>query len=321
MSTNHKEIENVFEAALRQDVAEGAAAERTRQSYRQGLLVYLAWCDDVDLKPIEAAVQDLKEYRSFLAGRYSRATIRLRLVSLRLLYSAFKNLGIRQDNPAEGIKSPKDQAHRAVFIVEKGLSPTEAQRFVSVIPEGKTPCEALARAVISLLLFQGLRADEVCRLKLGDLDRETEDRIYLTGKGGVRRLVRLSAPTRAALKVWLAYRGRQDAGAALLGTLRPPSPLIAERPATMYVRQVERIVDHYLRAADLKKPGRCAHALRHTFGIIARLAGAEREALKVALGHSRGETTDIYIEAAAMWQDNPADLIQGLLDGKKKITP
>lgn len=60
-------------------------------------------------------------------------------------------------------------------------------------------------AVILLMLDTGLRASEVCRLRLRDLDLERR-RLYVIVKGGNEEVAVFSPYTAGALESWLAYR-------------------------------------------------------------------------------------------------------------------
>ena len=93
------------------------------------------------------------------------------------------------------------------------------------------------------------------------------------------------------------------------------APVGALRPdrRRLTVRTIERIVDRALSRADLKRPGRSAHSLRHTYAILCVLTGGDREALKEAMGHANIETTQIYIGVASRFQNNPAAGIEAAL--------
>ncbi|MDQ3814658.1 MAG: tyrosine-type recombinase/integrase, partial [Armatimonadota bacterium] len=74
-------------------------------------------------------------------------------------------------------------------------------------------------------------------------------------------------------------------------------------------RSLNAVVDRYLDATALKRMGVSCHALRHTFGTLSVAGGAKVEHVKDALGHSKLETTGIYVKAVERAKNNPSHCI------------
>ena len=70
--------------------------------------------------------------------------------------------------------------------------------------------------LIELLYGSGLRAAEVCGLRLGDLEQDGR-RLRIWGKGAKQRMVPVSEPGTEALATWLA------SGRPVLRDLAPPT--------------------------------------------------------------------------------------------------
>ena len=74
-------------------------------------------------------------------------------------------------------------------------------------------------------------------------------------------------------------------------------------------RSIQRIVDKYLHATDLKyTPGRTlfAHSLRHTAGTLALRTGSDLRQVQDLLGHADSRTTAIYAHVGDRSKNNPA---------------
>lgn len=289
------------ESYLSQVVADGAPSPKTLAAYREGLACFKAWCDGRD--PVTFGRQDIEGYRHALLAKYARSTVALRLSICKLFYRALVRSGVRPDNPADGVKAPKFATHPADRILSRSLSPQEAGRMVAAMPEADSRKTARDRAVIILMLSQGLRAAEVASLSEGDLDAVGLSWLRVKGKGAKERVAVLQAFERKALTDYLNLRGP---------SIGPDSPLFLSESGTMdhlTVRTIEAIADAALSRAGLKMHGRSAHCLRHTYAVLATLGGARPESLQMAMGHSSNKTTNHYALAAARWQQNPSECV------------
>lgn len=294
---------DAFERFLRLSVADGSASIRTVRAYREGLQAFLAFCAIQQQDPRVTTFDDVQAYRAFLVLRgYSRATIKLRLTAVRILYQALQRWGVRLDNPAAGVKAPKKARHDYTAIIGKALSVEETRRFLDVFPRSWTPQAVRDTTILRLMLYHGLRAEEVTTLHQDALDWDGYTYLKVRGKGDKERVIVLCHETRQDLLAW----ARVSPCAA--GPSSPPLFYRLDRAgyAPLSVRAIERITDHYLGMAGLKKPQRSAHALRHTHAMLATLAGVKPQALANELGHADTTTTDLYTMAAAQFQDNPA---------------
>lgn len=303
-----------FEDYLRLNVNDGAASPRTIKAYKEGLCGFLTWCRGAGAHPIAASRTDIQEYRTFLNARYKRSTARLKLLAVQLLFKALQAQGLRQDNPAAGIRAAKDRTTDEERVIEKALTMNEARAFMRVIPRGYTRRGARDRAMIFLMLLAGLRAEEVCLLTWGDIG---EERVRVFGKGKKKRSVHLTPTIAASLKSLRSFLlGRE------LDTTPVFAPMGVIRPdcSRLTVRTVERVVDRALVRCHLKRPGRSAHCLRHTFAMLCVLTGGDREALQAAMGHADQSTTAIYTNAASQFQNNPAAGLEAALNQENKST-
>ncbi len=149
------------------------------------------------------------------------------------------------------------------------------------------------RSIGALMLYAGLRVEEVCSLDPGDL--EISDRkgrvIVRDGKGGKHREIPLSKKARRALSAWLEWREKHHSEQVPLFFGKKMEAL-GQRAVQMYFQDVRRVLE----IEDLTP-----HALRHTF--VKRLVDARHPInwIQKLAGHSDIRTTFRYAQAG--WAD------------------
>jgi site-specific recombinase XerD len=142
-------------------------------------------------------------------------------------------------------------------------------------------------AVLMLLARLGLRAIEVSRLELSDLDWRAGE-VELDGKAHYRGRMPLPADVGEALVAYLRVRGASDRRVFL--TVRAPI-----RP--LEPSGVRSLVRHAYQRAGLEPVA--AHQLRHALASDLSRAGASLVAIGQVLRHKRLESTTIYALGAA----------------------
>lgn len=312
-------IWDTFREFVRLTVADGDASKSTVQTYAEGLKMFLGWCavEDMEVDPLKATVSDLQQYRFDLAKTHKKATIAIRLRAVRLLYDALQRYGKRQDNPAIGLRAPRERTTRDQKVIQRSLTLEETKKLIYQFPPMQVIGGARDRAILLLLLCQGLRISEVRNMLISDVDIKTFSTIKIRGKGGKERHICLCPLVREAMINWIHYVSiRADLLHYCPVFYRLESTSLLN-PKTLSTRTIERIADKYLKLAGLKRKGISAHSLRHTYAMLAVLAGAQRERIGASMGHANQSTTDIYIRAAATFQDNPADAVNNLIEGGK----
>jgi len=175
-------------------------------------------------------------------------------------------------------------AGRRLSGLPKGLDPDQVRRLLASC-DSRTPNGCRDLAVLTILVRLGLRADEVARLALDDIDWRAGE-IIVHGKANCTD--RLPLPT--------------DVGEAVVAYLRCGRPASA-RGRTVFVRikaphrslsssGVTQIVAAAARRAGLGQIH--AHRLRHTAATQMLRAGASLPEIGQLLRHRRALTTAIY---------------------------
>ena len=139
------------------------------------------------------------------------------------------------------------------------------------------------RAIILLLLDTGIRNEELCTIKLHDLDKRNQ-RIAIFGKGAKERQVPISARTHQAL--WRYLTLRPDA------TLNEPLFLMENRRLFNRHRLLDLLQTIGARAGVLEVT---AHRFRHTCAIEYLRNGGDPYTLQRLLGHSTLDMVKRYL--------------------------
>jgi site-specific recombinase XerD len=155
----------------------------------------VSWCAERGTEPAHATETDLLNYRQHLAQHYGRGTVAVKLAAVRRLYQAAVWRGFRADNPAAGLKAPKERTERA----EDGL-----RRLLSA-PMGSKTGAVRDRAMLAMMGRHGLRVSEVAGLTVDSLDLDAGT-VRVVGKGSKARTVYLTESSTTAIREWLDIR-------------------------------------------------------------------------------------------------------------------
>lgn len=141
------------------------------------------------------------------------------------------------------------------------------------------------RVLLGLLYGCGLRLGETRNLELSDIDRAGKRILIRQGKGMKDRYTLLPAPLLQDLEnYWRQYR---------MGKYIFESPLLQGRP--LHQRSLQVLVNQCMATAGFGSGLYTAHTLRHSFATHLLDAGQDIHTIKVLLGHSKIETTMVYL--------------------------
>jgi site-specific recombinase XerD len=153
-------------------------------------------------------------------------------------------------------------------------------------------------AILDVMLFAGLRRQEVAQLSLSDF-RQDEGRwvIHLTGKGGKVRKVGVHRELFASLSAWLEVYGHGlgDPVPAFC-SIRRGGHLQEHGVTSQSVSDMVARYGHKAGLSSLTGEGRLTpHDARRTFARRLLDCGATLPAIQRLLGHSSVETTILYV--------------------------
>src|SRR5215211_3266959 len=189
------------------------------------------------------------------------------------------------------------------------MSQDETRRLLAVATSLKV------RTLLSLGYGCGLRAGEVVRLKVKDIDRAQNIIRVEQSKGRKDRHVMLSPEMLALLRQWWKARPRRwDAGV-------PPEERLlfpGRKPGKpMTTRQLSRLFHETADAAGIKKSV-TLHALRHSFATHLLEDDTDIRIIQALLGHDKLDTTARYTRVATGLIASIESPLDRLLQPRKK---
>jgi len=158
------------------------------------------------------------------------------------------------------------------------------------------------RVLLGLLYGSGLRMNEARMLKITDIDSDRMQIHIRQGKGRKDRYVVLS---KLLLKGLRQYYSQYKPRVWLFNGKNSGEP--------MGTRTIQTTIDEAMERAGIRKNATC-HTLRHSFATHLLEQGADLFSIKEQLGHSRIETTLVYLHIARFTPrriKSPLDSIYG----------
>jgi integrase/recombinase XerC/integrase/recombinase XerD len=271
--------------AFDQDLRRRAVAAKTLHAYGIDAGQFADWASGRGLEPASVGVRELRRY---LAERsesgQAPSTIARKLAALRALLRVQIELGVRRENPADLLSSPKRPRR-----LPRVLKPDEVEKLLDRIPAA-TPLELRDRALFELAYASGLRAEELVSLDVDWLDFDSEA-VRVEGKGGKTRIVPVGEPALRALERYL------DRGRPALDVHGERALLLSKSGYRLSTSDVRRRLRLWARRAAPGAPALVdahPHALRHSFATHLLEGGADLRAIQELLGHATISTTQVY---------------------------
>ena len=233
--------------------------------------------------------------RSIVRGGAGTAARTVSLLGGILSYAI--ELGVIDQNPAHGIRKPKDN------INTRRLSEDEYRTLGEILRKIEEDGQyAVAAGMIRVLALTGCRRGEVINIRWSEVDADGSCLRLSDSKEGAS--VR---PVGLCVLEYLETVREEDADGYIFPGWADDTPFGA------FPRHWKKIFGE----TDLA--GITPHVLRHSFASIANDLGFTEATIAALVGHSRGTVTSRYIHtidtALVMAADNVAGYIQSLLDG------
>jgi integrase/recombinase XerD len=205
--------------------------------------------------------------------------------SLKRFFQFAVREGLRSDDPAAGLDSPK-----LPRSLPKSLSEAEVEALLES-PRLATAQGVRDRAMLEVLYASGLRVSELVGLKTvqANLDMGV---VRVLGKGSKERL----SPLGEEAIAWI-QRYQKEARPELLRGKRSEALFVTARGGPMTRQAFWKIVQRHARAAGIPR-AISPHTLRHAFATHLINHGADLRVVQLLLGHADISTTQIYTHVA-----------------------
>jgi site-specific recombinase XerD len=139
-------------------------------------------------------------------------------------------------------------------------------------------------AVVQLFYSSGIRLQECSNLKIKDIDSANMRIKVVQGKGRKDRFTLLSATALDTLRQY--FRKHRPVNYLFEGQTKGKQ---------MHCRSIQVQVEEAMKQAGLRDKGYNVHTLRHSFATHLLDTGTDLHTIKELLGHSKLETTMIYL--------------------------
>ncbi len=280
------EITSLYEEFVSYLDLERGYSPLTISAYRSDFRLFTRFLDDADLEASADAVdrQSIRQYIAWMRGEGLQPTsIARRLNSLRSFWKYLRDNSYVERDPFLRISFPKRQRKLPNY-----LSQRECAALLAATGQQRSAAQAFRdRAVLSVLVFTGLRRAELLDLRVSSVDLDRATLRVEEGKGGKSRVIPLNDQAIEAIEDWLELRPEVDHD--YLFTSRTSVPLGVKGLMGALKRAVKR--------AGLQGKDITLHTLRHTFACLMLQGGCDLFSLSQLLGHTRLDTTAIYLHA------------------------
>ncbi len=262
--------------------SERGLAENSLHAYRRDLENLCDFLGKRNRTLASAQVVDFREYlHDQSRGGKSTRTVARRLAAIRvMLRFSPQNQKRKSTKILEQLDRPKPEQS-----LPKILSRAQVNQLIAA-PNPKSPLYLRDVAILELLYASGLRASELCGVKLRDLNVSVGV-VRVLGKGAKERIVPVGRSAIAAIERYLAecrpkLARNQDEHLFLSRTGRPMERI-----------GLWMLVEKYGRRSGILREV-SPHTLRHCFATHLIGGGADLRVVQELLGHSDISTTQIY---------------------------
>jgi len=256
------------------------ASDATLRQYSRGASELI---DELGADAASWTAQSVRDFLLRRAARCGLATTQHLITSLRAFLRYVSFAGESRDELALAIPAV---ASWRLSRLPRCLSDDELSRLIAAC-DGTTRGRLRDRAIVLLLSRLGLRAGDVARLRLGDIDWRNGI-LRVTGKGRYEVGLPLPQDVGDAL---LAYLARRPAGGdsdhVFLRSRAPFTPFA-------HGDGVSSVVKHALQRAGVKSPAKGAHLLRHTAATQMLRSGVPLDRIGLVLRHRSLDMSAYY---------------------------
>jgi integrase/recombinase XerD len=242
---------------------------RTVRNYTAEMRYIFSFYNDKDPSKIDQ--DDIIKYINFIKRQFGSGYDKCRMVAQSCSFF-YKNI-LRVDYVVPSAFYPRQE-----FKLPNILTQKEVSHLLESTINFKHKC------MLSMFYGTGLRMDEMCHLKINCIDSENAQLKGEKGKGNKERYTLLPKHLLEDLRTYY----RKDRPKAFLFEGRKSG-----HPMSNGAMQVA--VKNAMVNAGFPKGRYSAHSLRHSFATHLLDAGVDLHSIKELLGHSKIETTMIYL--------------------------
>jgi integrase/recombinase XerD len=284
---------------------------KTRRFYKSDVAEFILFTGLLEQSALRTVARaHVIAWRKNLESRsLTPASIRRKLSALSSLFDYLCERNAVAGNPVDGVKRPMANGNEGST---PALGDAQARRLLEA-PAPDTLKGVRDRAILATLLYHGIRREELCLLKLRDMQsRQGVMHFRVMGKRSKIRFVPVHPMAQRLIGDYLAAL-KQNAGLAELDVEGPLFRPVANNRTGTLDRHLEpgsvrrNIVVKYGRATgvDAEVIGLCVHSMRATAATNALSNEADIAKVQEWLGHANVSTTRLYDRRKTKPEDSP----------------
>ncbi len=284
---------------------------KTRRAYKVDVAEFIAYTGLMDHNALRTVARaHVIAWRKDMEARSLAPTsIRRKLSALSSLFDYLCERNAVLGNPVDGVKRPASNNNEGST---PALGDAQVRRLLEA-PAPDTLKGVRDRAILATLLYHGIRREELCRLRLRDVQtREGVMHLRVHGKRDKIRFVPVHAMALRLIGEYL--EAGKHGGAVSHETLDSPlfRPVTNNRTGTLD-RPLDpgsiyrNIVMKYAKATGISGEaiGVCVHSMRATAATNALSNEADIAKVQEWLGHANVSTTRLYDRRKSKPEDSP----------------
>jgi len=277
--------------------------ENTRRAYKTDVHDFMAFAGIRQAEEFRLVKRShLIAWRKQLEVRsLEAATVRRKLSAVASLFDYLCECNAVPFNPADGVKRPNQGANEGK---SPALGDAEAKAILEA-PDAGTLKGLRDRAILSVLLFHGLRRAELSSLAVGDVQsRRGVMHFRVLGKGGKIRFVPVHPHSSQRISEYLERSGHGDKNDNDL--FRPVKNPFGTLEKSLTGHGIYKdVVRKYALQLGLDPSAVCVHGLRATAATNALDHEADIAKVQEWLGHASISTTKLYDRRKTKPEDSP----------------
>lgn len=271
---------------------------KTIRSKRDSIEKFLWWCQYQ--RVTELRQQEIRKFLAYIVnahltpeGRWGQShlkkevtsrTLQSYFVNLRTLLKWLEEQQVIPQSPMTGLPQPKPVKHQ--------VEPFSQEQVKLILETARRTTQPVRDvAIIQTLLNTGLRASELCDLKLSNLNIHINHGfVSVLGKGSKRRQVPFNKDAARAIRNYLQETPRMQEDYVFLSTRGSNG-----RGAKLTVDGLGRVFRRIKEVSNISGVRCSPHTCRHTFAVDFLRNGGNAFALKMILGHENLQMTQKYV--------------------------
>jgi integrase/recombinase XerD len=269
-------------------------ALNTIESYLLDMASFTGWLREIKQKSQVEGIttKDLEDFYGTRAKTLAKSSLQRLSCCLRGFFTYLTSHDIIKKNPSLGMSKIRQSQRIPVWVTIE-----EFIKILDAVEEHPNPTMRIKyRAIISVLIYAGLRISELTNLEEGEIINFLQFRII--GKGDKERLVAITDIMKEELQKYLIWRDKEMSKYGHTSLVFFSKTGIKNIKLKKYHRNtIERMVKYFVKQAGLTKKI-TPHSFRHSYATWLLEFGEDLRAIQEKLGHKSITTTQIYTHTA-----------------------